>query len=237
VSVADVVKSYSGGRGRVLDHLSFHVDDGELVVLEGPSGSGKSTTLHLVAALDRVDSGIIRVRGRDLARRRGLARYRREQVGMIFQLHNLLPHLDAVQNVEVVMFGSRLRRAARRARARTLLHAVGLDTQARVCPPELSGGERQRIAVARALANDPPVLLADEPTGSLDDATAALVIGLLRDHCAAGGAVLAVSHDPRLTDAADRVLRLEAGRITTSEARRDGQPESGNDEQRPVEVV
>jgi putative ABC transport system ATP-binding protein len=231
VSVEDVVKSYRGGRGRALDHLSFSVDDGELVVLEGPSGSGKSTTLHLIAALDRADAGVIRVHGRDVARRRGLARYRREQVGMIFQLHNLLPHLDAVQNIEVAMFGGRLHRASRRARAFALLDAVGMGAQARVYPPELSGGERQRIAVARALANDPRLLLADEPTGSLDDITAATVVGLLRDHCRAGGAVLAVSHDPRLTDAADRVLRLEAGRITTPT---DG---SGDDQQRTVEVV
>jgi putative ABC transport system ATP-binding protein len=213
VLVDDIIKSYRGDRGRVLDHLSFHVDDGELVVIEGPSGSGKSTTLHLIAALDRADAGVIRVHGRDVSRRRGLARFRREQVGMIFQLHNLLPHLDAQQNVEIVLFGTRRRRAQRRARAAELLHAVGLDTEASVYPPELSGGERQRIAVARALANDPPLVLADEPTGSLDDATATKVIGLLRGHCAAGGAVLAVSHDRRLIDAADRVLDLEAGRI------------------------
>jgi putative ABC transport system ATP-binding protein len=220
LSVDDVAKSYPGDRGRVLDHLSFQVDDGELVALEGPSGSGKSTTLHLIAALDRVDAGVIRVHGRDVSRRHGLARFRREQVGMIFQLHNLLPHLDARQNVEIVMFGSRMRRAQRRARAAELLRAVGLDTQAQVQPPELSGGERQRIAVARAFANNPRLVLADEPTGSLDDATAATVVDLLRRHCAGGGAVLAVSHDRRLTDAADRVLRLEDGHIVTAPAAR-----------------
>lgn len=213
IELTDVVKSYPGKRGLVLDHLSFTINDGEFVVLEGPSGSGKSTTVHLIAALDRVTSGSIRVRGRDLAHRRRLDRYRREDVGVIFQLHNLLPHLDALQNVEIVMLGGRMHRSQRRTRARELLHAVGLDAQANVYPPELSGGERQRIAVARALANDPPLVLADEPTGSLDDDTAKLVIDLLRRHCAQGGAVLAVSHDPRLTNAADRVLRLVGGRI------------------------
>jgi putative ABC transport system ATP-binding protein len=231
VSVDDVVKTYPGDRGRALDHLSFHVDDGELVVLEGPSGSGKSTTLHLIAALDRADAGVIRVHGRDVARRRGLARFRREQVGIIFQLHNLLPHLEARQNVEIVMFGGPRHRAQRRARSLELLERVGLGSQAQVCPPELSGGERQRIAVARALANDPPLLLADEPTGSLDDVSAATGIGLLRDHCAAGGAVLAVSHVRRLTDAADRVLQLVNGRID------DGTAPLRDDEQRPVEMV
>jgi putative ABC transport system ATP-binding protein len=218
LEVDDVVKSYPGRRGVVLDHLSFTVDDGEFVVLEGPSGSGKSTTVHLIAALDRPTSGHIRVHGRDLSHRHRLDRFRREQVGVVFQLHNLLPHLDALQNVEIVSLGGKLHRAQRRARAHELLRAVGLDQQAHVYPPELSGGERQRIAVARALANNPPLILADEPTGSLDNDTAKLVIDLLRTHCAAGGSVLAVSHDPRLTGAADRVLNLVGGRIAPAPA-------------------
>jgi putative ABC transport system ATP-binding protein len=218
IVVDDVVKSYPGNRGRVLDHLSFAVDDGEFVVLEGPSGSGKSTTLHLIAALDGPTSGTIRVHGRDVARRHRLDRFRREEVGVIFQLHNLLPHLDALQNVEIVMLGGKLHRSQRRDRAHELLESVGLGTQISVYPPELSGGERQRIAVARALANEPAVVLADEPTGSLDDDTARLVIGLLRDHCTRGGAVLAVSHDPRRTSAADRVLHLVEGRIVPDTA-------------------
>ena len=213
VRVEDIVKSFPGNRGLVLDHLSFAIDDGEFVVIEGPSGSGKSTTIHLIAALDRPTAGKIHVHGRDVSHRRRLDRYRREDVGIIFQLHNLLPHLSALQNVEIVMLGGKLHRPQRRARARELLHSVALDSQADAYPPELSGGERQRIAVARALANDPRLLLADEPTGSLDDDTARLVIGLLRDHCTRGGAVLAVSHDPRLTNAADRVLFLAEGRI------------------------
>jgi putative ABC transport system ATP-binding protein len=209
-----VCKTYPGGRGVVLDCVTFAVADGEFVVLEGPSGSGKSTTIHLAGALDRPDSGHIRVHGRELTRhRRHLDRYRREEVGIIFQLHNLLPHLDAQQNVEVVLIGGKLHRNQRHERARSLLAQVHLEVQTAVRPPELSGGERQRIAVARALANDPKLLLADEPTGSLDDETAAAVIDLLRGCCTTGGSVLAVSHDPRLTTAADRVLQLVDGRI------------------------
>jgi putative ABC transport system ATP-binding protein len=212
----DVYKTYPGGRGVVLDRLTFAVADGEFVVLEGPSGSGKSTTIHLAGALDRPDSGHIRVHGHELTRhRRHLDRYRREEVGVIFQLHNLLPHLDAQQNVDVVLIGGKLRRAQRHERARSLLAQVHLESQADVRPPELSGGERQRIAVARALANDPKLLLADEPTGSLDAETAAAVIDLLRGCCTADGSVLAVSHDPRLTIAADRVLQLVDGRIVS----------------------
>ena len=213
VEIEDVVKSFRGGRGVVLDHLSLRVEPGELVVLVGPSGSGKSTTLHLIAALDHPSSGHIRVHDRDVNRRHGLDRFRRDELGVIFQLHNLLPHLDAQQNVEVVMLGGKLHRRQRRHRARLLLSEVRLDGREHVRPPELSGGERQRIAVARAFANDPALLLADEPTGSLDDDNAAVVIGMLRDRCESGGAVLAVSHDPRLTAAATRVLHLVNGRI------------------------
>ena len=213
LEIDDVVKSFRGNRGRVLDHLSLRVEPGELVVLVGPSGSGKSTTIHLVAALDHPSSGRILVNDRDLGRRHRLDRFRREEIGVIFQLHNLLPHLDAQQNVEVVMLGGKLHRRQRRERAKALLAAVHLDGREHVCPPELSGGERQRIAVARALANDPKLLLADEPTGSLDDENAAAIVALLRERCERGGAVLAVSHDPRLTAAATRVLQLVNGKI------------------------
>jgi putative ABC transport system ATP-binding protein len=213
LEIEEIVKSFRGGRGVVLDRLSLHVDPGELVVLVGPSGSGKSTTLHLVAALDHPNSGHIRVNGRDVTRRHRLDRFRRNEIGLIFQLHNLLPHLDAQQNVEVVMLGGQLHRRQRRGRAKSLLAQVRLDGREHVRPPELSGGERQRIAVARAFANDPKLLLADEPTGSLDDDNAAVVIGMLRARCESGGAVLAVSHDPRLTAAATRVLNLVNGQI------------------------
>jgi putative ABC transport system ATP-binding protein len=219
LEVDDVVMSFRGDRGRVLDHLSFRVDTGELVVLVGPSGSGKSTTIHLVAALAHPSSGHIRVKGRDVGHRHRLDRFRREEIGVVFQLHNLLPHLDAQQNVEVVMLGGKLHRRQRGERARALLAAVRLDGREDVYPPELSGCERQRIAVARALANDPLLLLADEPTGSLDDENAEIVIALLRDRCTRGGAVLAVSHDPRLTHAATRVLRLVNGRIENDDGR------------------
>jgi putative ABC transport system ATP-binding protein len=218
IELVDVVKRFPGERGRVLDGVTFSVEPGEFVVLTGPSGSGKSTTIHLVAALDRLTSGTIRVRGRDVRRGHALDRFRRTEVGVVFQLHNLLPHLDARQNIEVVMFGTHRRRHDRAARADELLDRLGLRAQAAARPPELSGGERQRVAVARAFANDPHVVLADEPTGSLDDDSAAIVVRMLRDHCTAGGSVLAVSHDARLTSASDRVLTLAGGRITDDTA-------------------
>jgi ABC-type lipoprotein export system ATPase subunit len=218
LELIEVVKRYSGGRGVVLDHASLAVAPGEFVVLVGPSGGGKSTTLHLIAALDRPTAGTIRVHGRDLRHAHHLDRYRRQEIGLVFQLHNLLPHLDAQQNVEIVMLGTRTRRSARRARAITLLDGLGLSAQHHVRPPELSGGERQRIAVARAFANEPNLILADEPTGSLDEESGAAVIAMLRACCDKGGSVLAVSHDPRLTAAADRVVRLAHGRMQPSGA-------------------
>jgi putative ABC transport system ATP-binding protein len=213
VDVAHVAKAFAGGRTRVLTDVSFSIAAGELVVLVGPSGSGKSTTLHLVSALDRRDAGRIAVFGTDITRSRRLDRYRREGVGIVFQLHNLLPHLDACQNIEVVMQGTHTHVRERRAHAHALLERVGLASHAHARPPEMSGGERQRLAVARAFANRPRLILADEPTGSLDDESTARVVTLLREHCDGGGAVLAVSHDTRLTERADRVLELSEGVI------------------------
>ena len=214
VAVEHVVKSFAGGRTRVLTDVNFHVHAGELAVIVGPSGSGKSTTLHLVGALDRPDSGRITVFGADITHRHRLDHYRREVVGIVFQLHNLLPHLDARQNIEVVMQGTHLHQRARRARALELLERVDLGTHATAVPPEMSGGERQRLAVARAFANSPRLVLADEPTGSLDDVSTGLVVDLLREHCDTGGAVIAVSHDERLTRHGDSILQLVDGLMT-----------------------
>lgn len=215
IELGHVVKTFDGGRSTVLNDVTFRVAPGEFVVLVGPSGSGKSTTLNLVGALERPDTGQITVFGHDVTRRRHhLDRYRRETVGTIFQLHNLLTHLDARQNIEVVMLGTRTSRKERHDRAGTLLARLDLAAHEHDRPPELSGGERQRIAVARAFANDPRVVLADEPTGSLDDESSSLVVSLLREICATGGCVLAVSHDQRLISQADRVLELRDGIVT-----------------------
>jgi putative ABC transport system ATP-binding protein len=213
IDVTGLRKRFAGTE--VLHDVDLHVEPGELVCVTGPSGAGKSTLLHLLAALDRPDAGRLVVAGVDLAIRRRATRYRRSTVGIVFQLHNLIPNLTAQENVEIAMLGTARRRRVRRARARELLQAVGLSAAAGQRPPTLSGGERQRVAIARALANDPRVLLADEPTGSLDDESAGLVVDLLDDAAHRRGiTVLAVTHDARLTPVADRVLRLADGRIT-----------------------
>ncbi len=214
ITVRDAWKQFPGEVRPVLAGVDFDVADGEFVVVTGPSGSGKSTLVHLIAALDRLDRGDIAVDGRHLRRDRRLDEYRRNHVGVVFQLHNLLPRLTIVENLEVVMLGTGRGRHERHRRATEMLGRVGLADRAAEVPPRLSGGERQRVAIARAFANDPRLVLADEPTGSLDDDNTAIVLDLLRARTVEGGTVVAVSHDPRLTSVADRVVVLADGRLT-----------------------
>jgi putative ABC transport system ATP-binding protein len=212
IEVHGVVKKF--GRRVVLDGIDLLVERGEFVTLGGPSGVGKSTLLQLIAALDVPDSGRIAVHGQPVGHHHGESRFRRETVGLVFQLHNLVPRLTARQNVELALFGSRLSRRERVARADELLDLVGLADWATSRPATMSGGERQRVAIARALANRPSVLLADEPTGNLDDASAVIVLQVMRRLVDENRiAVLAVSHDERLDRVADRRLTLEGGKI------------------------
>ena len=216
VQLVDVHKSFDRGRVKALDGVSLTVGRGEIVAVTGASGAGKSTMLQLLAALDKPDSGTIVVNGMDLTRLRNPDHYRREQIGLVFQLHNLLPQLNARQNVELPMVGTHPHRTrkVRAAQADALLVAMQLAGKEHRRPPELSGGERQRVAVARALANSPALLLADEPTGSLDSASARAVIELFerirRDRDVT---IMMVTHDPRAAQAADRVITMSDGRI------------------------
>jgi putative ABC transport system ATP-binding protein len=213
VDASGLVKSYEDGRIKALAGMDLAVAAGEFVAVVGPSGCGKSTLLHLVAALDRPDAGSLLVAGHDLARERDLSHYRARHVGMVFQLHNLLPTLTAVENVQVPMFELGLAGRARRERARELLALVGLSDRERNRPTQLSGGERQRVAIARALANEPLLLLADEPTGSLDSRAGAQVLDLLeRIRSERGATLLLVTHDPQVAACSDRVVRMLDGR-------------------------
>ena len=242
VQLTGVVKRL--GRRTVLDGADLSVAPGAFVVVTGRSGVGKSTTLHLIASLDDVDGGEIRVFGRPVGRHQGASRYRRETVGIVFQLHNLIARMSARQNVEVAMFGTGRSRRQRVDRAEELLVRLGLGDQLDSRPPNMSGGERQRVAIARALANRPRLVLADEPTGNLDDHSADLVRGLLREIVDdEGTTVLAVSHDARLDERADRLVVLEAGdfREPTGTGSRSGpsplgdRPTSRLDQVEPVE--
>jgi putative ABC transport system ATP-binding protein len=214
IEAIDVGKAFDRGVVRALDGATFTVRSAEYVTITGPSGSGKSTLLSLIAALDRPDSGTLRVARHDIARLRDADAYRRAQVGLVFQLHNLLPYRDAQQNVEIAMIGTGTKRRDERTRAAELLASVGLEGYDHRRPPEMSGGERQRVAIARALANRPSLLLADEPTGSLDSASVRMVLDLLRrlrdeQHVT----IVVVTHDPTVAAAADRVIYLRDGRV------------------------
>ena len=214
VSAVDVRKTFDGGLVRALNGVSMEVARKAFVAITGPSGSGKSTLLHLVAALDRPTSGTIAVEGADLRQIHDLNEFRRRKVGLVFQLHNLLPNLSARENVEVAMFGTGVSRRDQQERAGRLLAEVGMTGAEDRTPPKLSGGERQRVALARALANDPAILLADEPTGALDSAAADQVLELLvRLRAERDITIVMVTHAPEVAAAADRVVHMSDGTI------------------------
>jgi putative ABC transport system ATP-binding protein len=215
VVARDLVKTYENGRTRALDGVTVEIARGEFVAICGPSGSGKSTLLNLIGALDKPDAGELYVAGEDLAHSRGdLAGFRARKVGFIFQLHNLIPSLTALENVLIPTVELNHSRRDAQARARELLERVGLSDKAHRRPPELSGGERQRVAVARALVNTPELILADEPTGSLDSKNEKDVLDLLRElQSERGVTLILVTHDPRVAQTADRVIELLDGRV------------------------
>ena len=218
VEAQGVVKTFEDGRIHALNGLDLRVEQGEFVALVGPSGCGKSTLLHLRAALEPPDAGRILVAGHDLASEHDLPHYRARHVGIIFQLHNLLPNLTAAENVQMPMFELGVSGRERRERAGRLLALVGMEGHGTQRPAELSGGERQRVAIARALANEPGVLLADEPTGSLDSEAGQRVLGLLEEVRATKGmTLLLVTHEASVAARADRIVRMLDGRAVGEE--------------------
>ena len=226
VVVDNVSRSFEDGRIAALVEVSFRVEPGEFVSITGPSGCGKSTLLNLIGALDRPTSGEIVVGGERIAALDG-ARYRGSVVGFVFQFHNLIPTLNALENVQLPMFGHELSRGERVERARVLLEEVGLSQRASSYPPTLSGGERQRVAIARALANEPRLLLADEPTGALDSENGDQIVALLQSvRAQRGTTVLLVTNDPDVAASADRILRIRDGRI--EEPTPDAEPRSAS---------
>jgi len=219
VEVAGLEKCYEVGRERlrVLRGLDLTVERGEMLAIVGASGVGKSTLLHVVGGLDRWDAGTIRIGENDLGRMDDAAvvAFRNRHVGFVFQFHHLLPEFDAAENVEMPLRIARLDPRQARPRAEALLERVGLRDRLRHRPGMLSGGEQQRVALARALVASPSLLLADEPTGDLDEATADTLHELLRHmHRERSLTSIIATHNTRLAAACDRVLRMEAGRLT-----------------------
>jgi putative ABC transport system ATP-binding protein len=230
LQVRNLTKVFGSGRTavRAVDGVTFDADAGVIALVMGPSGSGKTTLLTMIGALLRPTSGAVYIKGLDTTslREKELPRLRRQYVGFVFQTFNLLESLSAAENVEVALNVAGVTRAAARAQARQLLVDAGLEERLDFKARDLSGGEKQRVSIARALANHPPLLLADEPTANLDSQHGREVMELLRDLAKSQqSAVVVVSHDPRLEDIADHVLRLEDGRIKDAAAAKAGAAE------------
>ena len=216
VSARELRKTYDGGRVRVLDGVSVEVRAGEMVALWGASGSGKSTLLHLLGGLDVPDSGELTVCGLDPRSEDHRLELRRRHLGFVFQLHNLIPDLTVAENLRVPALANGAPAAQTRDRVRELAEAVGIGHRLDHRIQDISGGERQRTAICRALMNSPRLLLADEPTGSLDEETGDTVFALLRQLVDTRGiAVVLATHERRFAEQCDRVLRVRSGRIET----------------------
>lgn len=216
IHTINLTKSYGSGEATVhaLDQVNLTVQPGEFVAIMGPSGCGKSTLLNMLGALDQPSAGEVWVAGENLARLKNVDRFRAQTIGFIFQLHNLLPTLTALENVETPMIGQNNNHQERLARARTLLTLVGLGKQVEHLPNQLSGGQRQRVAIARALANQPKLLLADEPTGALDSQSGDELLALLADlNRSQQATIVVVTHDRHVAQATQRILRMNDGRI------------------------
>jgi putative ABC transport system ATP-binding protein len=215
IQIRGLSKTYTeGDRARlVLSQVDLDIEEGEFFVLLGKSGSGKSTLLNLISGIDDADSGSIRVGSTEITRldERALTLFRREHIGIIFQFFNLIPTLTVLENITLPL---ELRGKREQSRARMLLERVGLGARADAFPDKLSGGEQQRIAIARALAHEPPVVLADEPTGNLDEETGEQILGLLLELTRDTGKTLVMAtHNPEIVPLADRVCRIHDGKL------------------------
>src|SRR5277367_4549612 len=211
VQVDGLTKQFGGVRA--IDGLSFEVEAGEWIAIMGPSGSGKTTLINILGGLDTPTSGRAMVEDVDVARldEGGLTRYRADKVGFIFQQFHLVPYLSALENVMLAQY---FHSVADEGQAREALKRVGLGDRLTHLPPQLSGGEQQRVAIARALINQPKLILADEPTGNLDEANEEIVIELFRELHRAGHTILMVTHDPDIAQQADRRIELAHGHLS-----------------------
>ena len=217
IEMKDVVKRYTLGGETIyaLDHVSLHVSPGEYVAIIGPSGSGKSTLMNIIGCLDQADSGTYILNGKPIKkyRERQLARIRNRQIGFIFQSFNLLPKLSAYENVELPMIYQGIRAGKRKKLVREALERVGLGERMKHRPNQLSGGQQQRCAIARALAVKPSLILADEPTGNLDKKTGQEIMAMFKELHEAGNTIVLITHDNKVAQCAERVIRIEDGKL------------------------
>ena len=218
IELKDIYKIYGEGlesEVRALDGVSLTIDRGEFVAIVGQSGSGKSTCMNIIGCLDVPTAGTYLLGGQDVGQmnKNELADIRNKMLGFIFQQYNLLPKLTILENVEIPLMYAGVSRAERRERARIVLEMVGLGDKTHHKPTELSGGQQQRASIARALVGEPAVILADEPTGALDSHTGREVISLLKKLHEAGNTVVLITHDNSIAVQAERIIRLEDGRV------------------------
>ncbi len=219
VAAENITKIYGdGGAVHALDGINLKIRKGELLAVMGPSGSGKSTLLNILGALDRPSGGTLSVAGQEIAAMSDLDRFRSKTVGFVFQLHNLIPTLTAVENVEIPLYEEKIDQASRRKRAEELLRVVGLADRMDFLPNQMSGGQRQRAAIARALANNPAIILADEPTGNLDSKSTDEIMGLLRRlNREQGTTIIVVTHNHEVARFVDRIITIRDGKIRRDE--------------------
>ncbi len=216
VEIKKLKKGYDKGRIRALNGIDVEIKKGEFVSIIGPSGSGKSTLLNMIGALDTADEGVISVAGNDLTQKKDLSEFRSKEIGFIFQLHNLIPNLSVLENVTIPMYGNGYNSKQMDVRAMNLLKYVNLQDKASRKPTELSGGERQRVAIARALVNKPSIILADEPTGSLDSKNGHMVLENLKElHEKENVTLIMVTHDMNVAAMAERTIKVLDGKIQT----------------------
>ena len=217
IEMQDIVKQYTLGGETIyaLDHVSLRVEKGEYVTIIGPSGSGKSTLMNLIGCLDTADSGTYLLNGKPIRkyREKQLAEVRSKQIGFIFQGFNLLPKLSALENVELPMIYQGVRATERKKRAVAALERVGLGGRMKHRPNQLSGGQQQRCAIARAIAINPSLILADEPTGNLDQKTGREILNIFDELHQAGNTIVLITHDPKVALCGQRMIRIEDGRL------------------------
>jgi len=216
MDVKNLVKTFEHGLVRALNGVNLEVSESEFIAIMGPSGCGKSTFLHILGGLETPTSGAVVVDGINISEAKNLDNFRARKIGFVFQLHNLIPVLTARENVQIPMFELKLSGKERNERAAKLLELVGLEERGDFVPPKLSGGQRQKVAVARALANDPRILLVDEPTGNLDSASGHEIIQIFQTLNRNGRTIVLVTHDKEVAEHANIIYYMKDGQILKS---------------------